>query len=60
MFAQGELLGLVQKAAQEMGLNVSPPPLYVAEVAKGIEGVEVVASGWERSNYYIELQRWQR
>jgi len=59
MFAQGELLELVQKAAQEMRLNVSPPPLNAAE-AKSMEGMEVVASGWERSNYYIELRRWRR
>jgi tRNA (uracil-5-)-methyltransferase TRM9 len=58
MFAKGELGKLVQTAAQEMGLNVGPPPMSQVEGVD--EGVAVVASGWERSNYYIELWRWQR
>lgn len=59
MFSKDELRGLVQSAAQELGLKVGPPSSNEAEV-KGTEGVEIVASGWERSNYYIELRRWQR
>ena len=59
MFSKDELRGLVQSATQELGLKVGPPPSNEAEV-KGTEGVEIVASGWERSNYYIELRRWQR
>jgi tRNA (uracil-5-)-methyltransferase TRM9 len=59
MFSKDELRGLVQSAAQELGLNVGPPSSNEAE-AKGAVGVEIVVSGWERSNYYIELRRWQR
>ena len=59
MFSKDELRGLVQSAAQELGLQVGPPPSNEAEV-KGIEGVEIVVSGWERSNHQIELRRWQR
>lgn len=59
MFSKDELSGLVQSAAQELGLEVRPPPSNEAEV-KGTDGIEIVASGWERSNYYIELRRWQR
>ncbi|KAH9001341.1 hypothetical protein EDB92DRAFT_1788791 [Lactarius akahatsu] len=57
MFAKDELGQLVRVAAQEMGLMVGPPPMNQVEAA---EGIEIVASGWERSNYYVELQRWRR
>ncbi|KAI9446525.1 hypothetical protein H4582DRAFT_1804959 [Lactarius indigo] len=57
MFAKDELGQLVRVAAEEMGLKVGPPPMNQVE---GIEGIEVVASGWERSNYYVELRRWRR
>lgn len=59
MFAEGELGQLVQVAAQEMGLKVSPPPMNQVEGVDHAEGIEVVASGWERSNYYVELRRWR-
>jgi tRNA (uracil-5-)-methyltransferase TRM9 len=60
MFAEGELGQSVQVAAQEMGLKVGPRPMNQVEGVNNAEGIEVVASGWERSNYYIELQRWRR
>lgn len=60
MFAEGELGQLVQVAAQEMGLRVGPPSINQVDGAGNAEGIEVVASGWERSNYYIELRRWRR
>ena len=60
MFAKDELRGLVQLAAQEIGLEVDSPSLNKAEMAMATQGVEIVANGWERSNYYIELRRWQR
>ena len=60
MFAKGELGQLVQVAAQDMGLKVGPPPTNQVEGVEHVKGFEVVASGWERSNYYIELRRWQR
>jgi len=50
---------LVQSASQDLGLKVGPPSSNEAE-AHGTEGVEIVVSGWERSNHYIELRRWQR
>ncbi len=59
MFSKDELRGLVQSVAQELGLKVGPRPSNGAKV-KGSEGVEIIMSGWERSNYYIELRRWQR
>ena len=59
MFSKDELRELVQSAAQELGLKVGPPPSNDVKF-KSTEGVEIVMSGWERSNYYIELQRWQR
>jgi tRNA (uracil-5-)-methyltransferase TRM9 len=62
MFAKDELRGLTQLAAQEIGLLVDSPPSPVngAKKARVGDGVEIVATGWERSNYYIELRRWKR
>jgi tRNA (uracil-5-)-methyltransferase TRM9 len=60
MFTKDELRGLVQLAAQEMGLAVDSPSLNEAEKVGTTDGVEIVANGWERSNYYIELRRWKR
>jgi tRNA (uracil-5-)-methyltransferase TRM9 len=60
MFAKGELDELVQNAAQEIGLKVGTLSTNEAEECEGTEGVEIVASGWERSNYYIELRRWRK
>ena len=60
MFAKGELRELVQLAVQEIGLEVDSPFLDEADTVKATEGVEIVKNGWERSNYYIELKRWQR
>lgn len=53
MFARGELIELVTAAASSMGLQVGPLG------ASAALGIEVVQSGWERSNYYVELRRWQ-
>jgi tRNA (uracil-5-)-methyltransferase TRM9 len=58
MFSKDELRGLVQRASLELGLKLGPSSSNEAE-ANGTEGVEIVVSGWERSNYYIELRRWQ-
>ncbi|PCH38036.1 hypothetical protein WOLCODRAFT_161252 [Wolfiporia cocos MD-104 SS10] len=55
MFAQGELPDLVCEAARDLGLAVGNPKEHV-DAARGIE---VVQDGWERSNYYIELRRWE-
>ncbi|KAF9264766.1 hypothetical protein L218DRAFT_862277 [Marasmius fiardii PR-910] len=53
MFADGELLTLVTEAAQKMGLQVGPP-----EIVSAREGIQVLQSGWERSNHYVELRFW--
>lgn len=55
MFAKGELVGLVNEAAGELGLRVGSQE----GATKNISGVEVVQDGWERSNYYVELKLWQ-
>ncbi|KAH9484025.1 tRNA (carboxymethyluridine(34)-5-O)-methyltransferase [Psilocybe cubensis] len=56
MFAKGELSGLVLEAAAELGLQVGQKP---PQGEKDTQGIEIVQDGWERSNYYVELQRWQ-
>jgi len=55
MFAKGELSRLVVEAAAELALQVGSNP---RDMAKNIRGVEIVQDGWERSNYYVELQLW--
>lgn len=55
MFGRGELTELVIEAATGLGLHIGSP-----EAPEGVtEGIEIVQDGWERSNYYIELRRWQ-
>ncbi|TFK43003.1 hypothetical protein BDQ12DRAFT_677164 [Crucibulum laeve] len=56
MFAKGELAGIVLDAAWEMGLKVGPKP---DDTTEHREGIEIVQDGWERSNYYVELRRWE-
>src|SRR6267378_7025306 len=51
MFAKGELSQLVRAAAQEMDLKIGP--MNQVEGVDTAAGIEVVASGWERSNYYV-------
>lgn len=51
MFAKGELRGLVDEAAQELGL-------HIGRKGKSKRGVDIVQDGWERSNYYVELELW--
>ncbi|KII88583.1 hypothetical protein PLICRDRAFT_41771 [Plicaturopsis crispa FD-325 SS-3] len=54
MFAAGELGALVRRAAADLGLVIS------ARASGGEkQGVEIVKEGWERSNYYVELRRWE-
>ncbi|KAJ7685061.1 S-adenosyl-L-methionine-dependent methyltransferase [Mycena polygramma] len=54
MFDDGELAALVGLAAEELGLVVGP-----AVGTSSLKGVEIVQDGWERSNHYVELRRWQ-
>jgi tRNA (uracil-5-)-methyltransferase TRM9 len=56
MFADGELLDLVRSAAKGLGLYIGAKGEAPIAVSRG---VEVVQSGWERSNYYVELRRWK-
>lgn len=53
MFAKGELRGLVDEAAQELGLHIGCEK-------QSNRGVEIVQDGWERSNYYVELRLWDK
>ncbi|KAH6919024.1 S-adenosyl-L-methionine-dependent methyltransferase [Coprinopsis sp. MPI-PUGE-AT-0042] len=54
MFAKGELGALVVAAAKDLGVAVGQRPEH-----PGNEGLEIVQDGWERSNYYVEIQRWR-
>jgi tRNA (uracil-5-)-methyltransferase TRM9 len=54
MFAKGELCGLVFAAAKDLGLLVGQKSDH-----PGQAGLEIVQDGWERSNYYVEIQRWR-
>jgi tRNA (uracil-5-)-methyltransferase TRM9 len=56
MFARGELVGLVTKAASELGLCVGSRH----DGPGNMRGLEIVQDGWERSNYYVELRCWER
>lgn len=56
MFAKGELVQLVHDAASDLGLYVGPRTNGV--MPSGERGLEIVQDGWERSNYYVELQCW--
>lgn len=62
MFAQGELTQLVCDAANDMGLVVkfsSNDSTIGSCITEGTRGIEIVQDGWERSNYYVELRRWE-
>ncbi|KAJ7751973.1 hypothetical protein B0H16DRAFT_1663098 [Mycena metata] len=54
MFDDGELAALVSVAAEELGLVIGP-----AAAEGSLKGVEIVQGGWERSNHFVELRRWQ-
>ena len=54
MFAKGELTKLVHDAANELGLSIGSQE----DKSEG-SGIEIVQDGWERSNYYVELRRWE-
>lgn len=55
IFAKGELGGLVHDAAKELGIEVGLVPAFEGRA----QGVEIMQDGWERSNYYVELRRWE-
>ena len=59
MFARGELRQLVEEAALGLNLEVSSQAERpILSSGKPVQGLEVVQDGWERSNYYVELRRW--
>ncbi|RPD66208.1 S-adenosyl-L-methionine-dependent methyltransferase [Lentinus tigrinus ALCF2SS1-7] len=63
MFAKGELCELVADAAKELGLTLGDTSSGdVRETGQSSKehGVQIVQDGWERSNYYVELRRWER
>ncbi|KAJ6630620.1 S-adenosyl-L-methionine-dependent methyltransferase [Mycena sp. CBHHK59/15] len=55
MFDEGELASLVNVAATELGLSVG-----CSSDSTSLKGVEIVQNGWERSNHYVKLRRWQK
>jgi len=55
MFSNGELRELTITAVEELGLDIGNESNVSID-----QGVEIVQWGWERSNYYIEIRRWQR
>ncbi|KAF8507326.1 hypothetical protein BU17DRAFT_57511 [Hysterangium stoloniferum] len=60
MFASGELEALTRQAAVTLGLEINPrPKTSEADPSRARKGVEIVRCGWERSNWYIELKRWE-
>jgi len=56
MFAEGELKRLVEDAAQALGLLVG---IKGSTVPLGSLGIELTQVGWERSNHYVEVRRWE-
>jgi len=58
MFGEGELTQLACEAAHELGLRVGSNS-SADEDDDGKMGAEIVQSGWEKSNYYIEMRRWK-
>ncbi|KAI0748183.1 S-adenosyl-L-methionine-dependent methyltransferase [Daedaleopsis nitida] len=60
MFAKGELSELVCEAAARLGLVVEDAPDVGGQLAETRQGVQIVQDGWERSNYYVELRRWEQ
>ncbi|KAF8514061.1 S-adenosyl-L-methionine-dependent methyltransferase [Gautieria morchelliformis] len=58
MFASGELEGLAREAAAVLDLEVISKPSSASD-RRVRQGIEIVRSGWERSNWYMELKRWQ-
>jgi len=60
MFAGGELEALIREAAETLGLEINPRPETSETSPSGArKGVEIVRCGWEKSNWYIELKRWE-
>ena len=55
MFSEGELHELTVNAARELRLEIGSDSEISANRA-----VEIVQSGWERSNNYIEVRQWRR
>jgi tRNA (uracil-5-)-methyltransferase TRM9 len=53
MFAKDELSQLVYETASELGMMIG-----ARKTGKDLKGVEIVQSGWERSNYFVELKCW--
>jgi len=58
MFATGELNELAREAAISLGLEVAVRPTSSNNTPEARRGVEIIRDGWERSNWYIEMERW--
>jgi len=63
MFAKGELAELVRSAGSDLGLHVGPATTLAMARGTSTEargrGLEIVQDGWEKSNHYVELRRWE-
>ena len=58
MFDRNELRELVAEAVAQLGLAFGKPE--DAANSTHHRGVSIAQDGWERSNVYIELNRWER
>jgi len=62
MFASGELAETIRGAATDLGLHIGSLADETAADGTKIDtrrGLEIVQTGWERSNYYVELRCWE-
>lgn len=55
-FAPGELLKLTLEAGRVLGLLEGIPS---QSMPRGTRGFEVTRDGYEKSNFYVELQMWE-
>lgn len=58
LFTASELPELFRRALAELGLVVGLPDS--AGDHNSSHGAEIIQTGWERSNYYLEARMWQR
>jgi len=55
-FAPGELLKLTREAGRVLGLLEGTPS---QSMPRGTRGFEITRDGYEKSNFYVELQLWE-
>ncbi|EIW85056.1 hypothetical protein CONPUDRAFT_87550 [Coniophora puteana RWD-64-598 SS2] len=57
MFSEGELSRMAEEAAKELDLKIGSPDEFSE---RGVKGLHISEEGWERSNYYLLLTRWEK